>query len=128
MLRSKKLLFGGGGLILLVCAAVVYYTLDPMQYAIFPKCPFLILTGWQCPGCGSQRAIHSLLHLDVVAAFRYNALMVLSIPLVLLLVYAECCRTRRPRLYARLHRVRFIYFYLAVVVLWCIGRNVAAGW
>ena len=42
----------------------------------FPKCLFFSLTGLQCPGCGSQRALHSLLHLDLVAALRYNAYMV----------------------------------------------------
>ena len=80
--------------VVLVTALVVYFLFDPATTP-FPRCPFLMLTGWQCPGCGSQRAIHSLLHLDIVAAWRYNALLVLSIPYLLLLVVAEWGGARR---------------------------------
>src|SRR5260221_331534 len=38
----------------------------------FPKCPFRMITGWQCPGCGSTRACYQLLHLHPVAAFKLN--------------------------------------------------------
>ncbi|WP_225974845.1 DUF2752 domain-containing protein [Arachidicoccus ginsenosidivorans] len=53
-----------------------------MDSSWFPKCPFRSLTGLQCPGCGSQRAIHDLLNLDILGAFRENALMVVSIPYI----------------------------------------------
>src|SRR5690554_8210264 len=39
-------------------------------------------TGFYCPGCGSQRAIHLLLHGDIIGAFRFNPLMVLTIPIM----------------------------------------------
>jgi hypothetical protein len=38
-----------------------------------------------CPGCGSLRAVHHLLHGDVVAAFKLNPLMVASLPVLLAL-------------------------------------------
>jgi uncharacterized membrane protein YoaK (UPF0700 family) len=46
----------------------------------FPQCPFRLLTGWQCPGCGSTRAFYQLLHLHPIAAFKFNPLMVLTLP------------------------------------------------
>ena len=69
-----------------VAAAVMYGLLDPARHAIFPKCPFLMLTGGlRCPGCGSQRALHALLHLEFKEAFLYNPMVVISIPFLLLL-------------------------------------------
>ncbi len=37
-------------------------------------------TGLSCPGCGSTRMLHSLLHGDVLAAARYNVLALLMAP------------------------------------------------
>lgn len=54
----------------------IYFTFDPTQNHLFPSCPFHSLTGLYCPGCGSQRAFHSLLHLDIQKAFSFNALFV----------------------------------------------------
>lgn len=115
--------------ILLVLAALlviglVYYALDPSASAVFPRCTFLSLTGYKCPGCGSQRAIHALLHGDVVGAFRYNALLLISIPWIALYVYAESRRVRNPRLYARLNAPLLIWLFLAMVLLWWLLRNI----
>ena len=69
--------------VLLVLAALlvigaVYYALDPSASGLFPRCVFLSMTGYKCPGCGSQRAIHALLHGDVLGAFKYNALLLVA--------------------------------------------------
>jgi hypothetical protein len=66
---------------LLGAAIVVLYLFDPSKGG-FPACPFHALTGYLCPGCGSQRAVHDLLHGNVGKAFRHNALLVVSIPLL----------------------------------------------
>lgn len=112
--------------VVVAIGAIVYYTLDPATNP-FPRCPFLTLTGWQCPGCGSQRAIHSLLHLDIAAAWRYNALLVASIPYVLLLVGVEWCGRRKGRLYRVLNSEVLIWSYFALVVVWWVARNIF-GW
>ncbi len=113
--------------VVLVTALVVYSLFDPATTP-FPRCPFLMLTGWQCPGCGSQRAIHSLLHLDIAAAWRYNALLVLSIPYLLLLVVAEWGGARcESRLYRALNREWLIWSYFALVIAWWVARNIF-GW
>lgn len=104
--------------------AGIYYIFDPTHLALFPKCPFLLLTGLKCPGCGSQRAIHSLLHLDFATAFQYNMLLVSSLPLVTILIYGEIHRKSNPCLYAHIHNVKGMYFYLGVVISWWIVRNI----
>jgi len=58
-----------------VAAIIVYGLLDP-QYFPFPKCPLRSFTGWMCPGCGSQRAVHQFLHARFGAAFQFNALFI----------------------------------------------------
>ena len=103
--------------------AGVYFVFDPSEGGLFPRCPFLMLTGWQCPGCGSQRAVHALLHFDVVQAVRMNALLVLAVPYVVLLIVSEQMRRRWPRFFRLVHNPWLARVFLAVVVLWFVGRN-----
>ena len=102
----------------------IYYFYNPCNHSIFPKCPFLLLTGLQCPGCGSQRAIHCLLHWDVLKAFHYNALLVFSLPIITVLLLAESYRCKRPNLYIKIHNKTYIWCYLVIVTLWWITRNI----
>ena len=64
--------------------AVVLYVYKPVESGIYPPCVFHKCTGLHCPGCGTTRALHALLHGRVWAAFRYNALIVMSLPLLAL--------------------------------------------
>lgn len=82
-----------------------------------------MLTGLQCPGCGSQRAIHALLTGELGQAWHFNALMVASLPFLLLLAVADIMRQRLPSFYARLNSVAVIYTVAVVIVVWWIGRN-----
>lgn len=117
-MRQALLLF-----CLALAAGVVYYLYDPAASGFFPQCPFRALTGWECPGCGSQRAVHCLLHGDFPGALRQNALLVLSLPLLLALLCAEVFRKQAPAFYRKAHRPAGIYAYLALVLLWWAGRN-----
>ncbi len=115
--------------IVLVLAAllvfgVIYFAIDPSTSGLFPRCTFLSLTGYKCPGCGTQRAIHALLHGDVAGAFKYNALLLVAIPWIALCLYAESRRLRNPRLYARLNAPLLIWLFLAMVLLWWLLRNI----
>lgn len=66
----------------LVAAAIVILRLGPTGGILLPPCPFKVLTGLACPGCGSVRAMHQLLHGNLVAALDLNPLAVLLLPLV----------------------------------------------
>ncbi|MCW2511763.1 MAG: hypothetical protein JWR11_805 [Mycobacterium sp.] len=48
----------------------------------FPACPFHLLTGWNCPGCGGLRMTHDLLHGDLSAAVMDNAFMLVALPVL----------------------------------------------
>jgi hypothetical protein len=49
-----------------------------------PECPFYRFTHLYCPGCGSQRSLHAILHGDIQSAVGYNPLMVLALVFFLL--------------------------------------------
>jgi hypothetical protein len=42
-------------------------------------CPFLALTGWQCPFCGGTRMGAALLHGDLAAAYAFNPLVLVAL-------------------------------------------------
>ncbi|SPE58798.1 conserved membrane hypothetical protein [Verrucomicrobia bacterium] len=60
--------------------AVVLFLFDPNHSHFYPLCLFHQTTGLLCPGCGSLRSLHQLLHGHLAAALHYNALLVLSLP------------------------------------------------
>lgn len=69
-----------GMLGLAATALVLLRTYNPATSAIFPPCPVHYLTGWYCPGCGSLRALHQLLHGNFRAAWAMNPLTLLLLP------------------------------------------------
>ena len=42
-------------------------------------CPFLALTGWQCPLCGGTRMGAALLHGDVAGAYAVNPVLLIAL-------------------------------------------------
>jgi hypothetical protein len=58
--------------------AYVYYC-GAVVHAM-PPCLIHSVTGIWCPGCGSGRALYSLMHGNLLAAMDYNAVLVLSLP------------------------------------------------
>ena len=63
-------------------AAVMLRQFDPATSGLFPPCPVHYLTGWYCPGCGSLRAIHQLLHGNLAAAWAMNPLTMVLLPFI----------------------------------------------
>ena len=67
--------------------AVLLLVRNPEDSGLFPPCPFLALTGYHCPGCGTLRALHQLLNGQLLAAIDFNPLTVFFLPF---LAYAFC--------------------------------------
>jgi uncharacterized protein DUF2752 len=90
----------------------------------FPKCPFRLITGWQCPGCGSTRACYQLLHLHPIAAFKLNPLMVLTLPFIVygFLGFTRSAITGKPQ--RRLFIPSFyLWAWLVLLVFFWVFRN-----
>jgi hypothetical protein len=112
------LLAGGSGL-------SFYYFFNPGNSGLFPKCPLYVWTGLYCPGCGSQRAIHSLLHFRLLQAMHYNLLF---FPAVLFILYHLAIpvikKVTGKELPNLLYHPRTPWIILAVVILFWILRNI----
>lgn len=117
----------GAVAVIVIAGIAIYSTFDPSTVRFFPRCTFLTLTGLKCPGCGTQRAIHALLHGNFLEAVRFNAMMVASVPLLALYGYAEIVRKSKPRFYSKVNSTPIILTIFVLVVLWWILRNVF-GW
>lgn len=91
------------------------------------QCTFLYLTGLQCPGCGGQRALHSLLHGQIIAALGYNVLFVVGLPMLIYLYYIlvqmYILRNEKYRQKTALS-TRFLWIFLIVLLLFFILRNI----
>ena|SRR5688500_5979556 len=97
---------------------------DPLDQSFFPACPFRMLTGFQCPGCGTLRGLHQLLHGHPLAAFKLNPLMVLTLPFLLVVLFLSTRRAITGRAQPRLFiPAKYIWTFLVVVVLFWIFRN-----
>ncbi|WP_302614336.1 DUF2752 domain-containing protein [uncultured Muribaculum sp.] len=102
--------------VIMVCAAAVvfivaawlYFSFDPASTHLFPKCLFLQVTGFKCPGCGSQRAVHAILNGDMATAWRMNAFLVAAIPVIAVMLVAELLRTRNAAFYKSVNALFFI--------------------
>ncbi|MBR1587033.1 MAG: DUF2752 domain-containing protein [Kiritimatiellae bacterium] len=102
------------GFVLGVAVLIFLYFWSPQNFRWFPKCPFLALTGYKCPGCGTLRAIHSLLHFQFSEAVSLNPFMIVSIPLVIALL-----ASRRLRFNAVMGMI-----IVAATATWWLLRNV----
>jgi hypothetical protein len=66
--------------ILMLAGAAILFRFDPSAARGYPPCPLHFAAGLYCPGCGSLRALHQLLHGHLARAFALNPLMVLALP------------------------------------------------
>jgi hypothetical protein len=117
ILAAFGALAGAGG-------AVILFMFEPGRSGfIYPTCLFHESTGLLCPGCGSLRALHQLLHGHFVAAFRCNALLVLSIPLLAWWALRRGIAAIANRPYAFHVRPLWLWSAGAVLILFGILRN-----
>lgn len=90
------------------------YLYDPAASNFYPRCLFRHATGLLCPGCGTARALHCLLHLRFAEAWRFNPAAIVAIPVIVgLLVFRR-----------HAHSPIIGWGILVAVVAWCIGRNI----
>jgi hypothetical protein len=77
---ERKLLVAAG--LVGAAALVMLRVFDPATSGIFPPCPVHYLTGLYCPGCGSLRALHALLHGDFRQGWAMNPFAMVVLPFV----------------------------------------------
>lgn len=131
-IRSRnKILKGILLVILLLLAGFLlqhFYRHNPEENPglFYPVCTFKAATGWDCIGCGGQRALHSLLHLEFYKAFKFNALYISLIPLILYYIwyYFNLIFLNRKLKENFLFSITFGKFILVSVILFFFLRNI----
>ncbi len=103
---------------------VILRVFDPATSGVFPPCPVRYLTGWYCPGCGSLRAIHQLLHGNLAAAWAMNPLTVILLPFLSYGLVSHALYEIRGRGLPRpLLPAMWIRVLCAAIILFGIARN-----
>lgn len=102
----------------------LFYLLDPEQSQLMPKCAFKLLTGLDCPSCGSQRALHALLHGRMADALSFNPFLVLSIPYLIAVMWGYAKAIPGSDVVRRIaHHPIAMLTYVALFCIWWIARN-----
>ncbi len=122
-----------GALLLLLAVILglaVLWAQHPGDLHWLPPCPTLALTGLYCPGCGSLRAVHHLLHGRVALAWHHNpALLLLGLPALLLcaLQFGRRAVGGRDALVIFTAAPWFGWTVLALLLLFTAARNLPAA-
>jgi Protein of unknown function (DUF2752) len=104
--------------------SLLLFFVNPTRSTVFPQCPFRLLTGFQCPGCGSTRAFYQLIHLHPLAAFKLNPLMMLTLPFIIygLLGFTHSAITGKPQRRILIPSV-YLWGWLGLLIFFWIFRN-----
>ncbi|PPS74296.1 hypothetical protein BV882_11575 [Streptomyces sp. 46] len=109
--------WAGAGLFATLC--VVTALVDPTRPGRFPACPFRATTGFDCPGCGSLRALHELVHGHLAAAADYNLLLVAFLPCAAAVWLRAVTGRARPRVLPKWSAPVTVI----MLVVWAVIRN-----
>ncbi|WP_460190533.1 DUF2752 domain-containing protein [Urechidicola sp. KH5] len=107
----------------LTVLAILFYFFNPEE-VLFPKCPLYATTGIYCPGCGSQRALHDLLHLDIAGVWHHNPLFIIGGLFILyywvVVVLNKCTKVHY---YNYIYHPKTPWIVLIIVLLFWLLRN-----
>ena len=107
-----------------IVAVVILALGNPSSEAWVIKCPLHQLTGCQCPLCGSQRAIHALMHGNIAEAWHHNPALWVALPyLVLWSTGTLAPSLNRYRIVRWAGKDRVILGAIALMLAWGVTRN-----
>lgn len=122
----RRVAWAGPVAVGLAAASAVSYVgrSDPNQSGNYPTCPFLALTGWHCPGCGSLRMTHALAHGDLLEALSMNVFAAAMLPFLAFWYMRWTAEVwgLKPRRTAMAHPA-WIWSLLILVCAYWIARN-----
>jgi hypothetical protein len=109
--------------------SVLLHVRDPHRSGSWGYCPWFLLTGTYCPGCGGLRAVNDLTHGDLRAAASSNLLFVASVP-VLVAWWARWTLDRWRGVVRHVDpglQVRLALGFLALALCFAVARNTPVG-
>ena len=113
----------------LTLIGIILYSFDPaIPGGIYPPSPLRELTGLYCPGCGTLRSLHQLLHGNFFAALDLNPLMILFLPYLIYSFLVYCApvfiQQRLPEIFIK---SQWIWSGLVVILIYWVLRNLDFG-
>lgn len=110
----------------LLPALAIVFAFDPAQHGFYPRCVLHDWTGILCPGCGTLRAAHHLLHGRVGEAFASNALLVAWLPVLVWESARQLAwELRGVTLSPALRHPMWLWSFLASSIVFTAWRNLA---
>ena len=100
---------------------VAAYCIMPENASWLPGCPLHVVTGLHCPGCGTLRSLHQLVHGHLVAACLLNPLAVLAVPLVLYSLAVELSDRRLKPIFVS---TRYSWVIFVLLLMFGAARNI----
>jgi len=108
----------------LAVGSTYLFLFEPGKTGIFLVCPFYALTGYACPGCGTTRGLHHLLHGNFVTAFKFNPLMMVMLPILLFALVRHTNAVMRDLpIRGNQLNAKYIWLLFFVVLSFWIFRN-----
>lgn len=105
----------------------IYYYLFAKENRTGLSCVFYNTTGWQCPGCGGQRAVYAIFKGEFLQSIRYNPLiyfyLILLFYLYILIVEGYILKNKKI-LFKYGIPEGFGFFFLILIILFFLLRNV----
>ncbi len=110
--------------IVVITLGIFYFSVNPNTFIYTPKCPFHFLTGLHCPGCGTQRAFHEILHGNIWEGLQHNFLILFAFLILSYKLYVsyKSNSTSKP-VKNLLHHNAAPWLILALVLGFWILRN-----
>ena len=128
--RKKRISIGLSLVFTFISCIYLYTRFNPEDNRFFPKCPIHLLTGYLCPGCGSQRAFYHLLQGNITTAFKYNPLALLIVPYILTGIYIEYVANKTNPRIANIRKLLFgkwaAIILGLILIVYTIVRNQAS--
>jgi hypothetical protein len=96
--------------------SIFAYANDPFKEQLFPPCVVFASTGLLCPGCGGTRAVHSLLHGDLIGSLDSNPLVLGALLSVgAIAVGASRLSSRAPRASSWVMNLALVPLFLTLI-------------
>ncbi|NEW77847.1 MAG: DUF2752 domain-containing protein [Gelidibacter sp.] len=104
---------------------IFYYFINPKEVNFLPKCPLYSVTGFYCPGCGSQRATHHLLNFNIFGVLQQNVLYLISLLILgYHFVVTGINSLFKKNIYNYVYHPKTPLIILAIIVVFWILRNI----
>jgi len=102
-----------------------FYSNNPAsKESPFVVCITKTVTGYDCPGCGGQRAFHELLHGNLIEAAKLNLFIYFFAPLLLFIFLKVTLKPFGINLPDIILSTKWLFGILVAILVFTVVRNV----